>query len=122
MYVGCPDLVKVSVISLAPCHTAVRGRLHLAQIGLKRDKSASQNALKRIFKKIQDLSRFGDLRTIWPNLQSTLTSLSCAVRPSLGPRDGRFGFKVGPIGPKWDKSEAFSDQISVHLAPLRQMH
>ena len=31
-------------------------------------------------------------------------------------RDGRFGFKVGQIGPKWDKSGAFSDQISVHLA------
>ena len=29
----------------------------------------------------------------------------------------RFGSKVGPIGPKWDKSGAFSDQISVHLAP-----
>ena len=37
-------------------------------------------------------------------------------------RDGRFGSKVGQIGPKWDKSGAFSDQISVHLAPLRQMH
>ena len=36
------------------------------------------------------------------------------------PRDGRFGSKVGQIGPKWDKSGAFSDQISVHLA--RQMH
>ena len=24
---------------------------------------------------------------------------------------------VGQIGPKWDKSGAFSDQISVHLAP-----
>ena len=32
-------------------------------------------------------------------------------------RDGRFGSKVGQIGPKWDKSGAFSDQISVHLAP-----
>ena len=31
-------------------------------------------------------------------------------------RDGRFGSKVGQIGPKWDKSGAFSDQISVHLA------
>ena len=30
--------------------------------------------------------------------------------------DGRFGYKVGQIGPKWDKSGAFSDQISVHLA------
>ena len=29
-------------------------------------------------------------------------------------RDGRFGSKVGQIGPKWDKSGAFSDQISVH--------
>ena len=31
-------------------------------------------------------------------------------------RDGRFGSKVGQIGPKWDKSRAFLDQISVHLA------
>ena len=36
----------------------------------------------------------------------------------LSLRDGRFGYKVGQIGPKWDKSEAFSDQISVHLAPI----
>ena len=33
--------------------------------------------------------------------------------------DGRFGSKVGQIGPKWDKSGAFSDQISVHLAQGR---
>ena len=33
-------------------------------------------------------------------------------------RDGRFGSKVGQIGPKSDKSGAFSDQISVHLAHL----
>ena len=26
-----------------------------------------------------------------------------------------FGSKVGQIGPKWDKSRAFSDQISVHF-------
>ena len=32
-------------------------------------------------------------------------------------RDGRFGSKVGQIGPSWDKSGTFSDQISVHLAP-----
>ena len=37
-------------------------------------------------------------------------------------RDGRFGSKVGHIGPEWDKSEGFSDQISVHLARGRQMH
>ena len=33
-----------------------------------------------------------------------------------GYRDGRFGSKVGQICQKWDKSGAFSDQISVHLA------
>ena len=33
------------------------------------------------------------------------------------PKDGRFGSKVGQIGPKWDKSGTFSDQISVYLAP-----
>ena len=37
-------------------------------------------------------------------------------------RDGRFGSKVGQNGTKWDKSGAFSDQVSVHLAPGRQMH
>ena len=31
-------------------------------------------------------------------------------------RDGRYGSKVGQIGPNWEKSGAFSDQISVHLA------
>ena len=31
-------------------------------------------------------------------------------------RDGRFGSKLGQIGPKWDKSGSFSDQISVYLA------
>ena len=35
-----------------------------------------------------------------------------------GIREGRFGSKVGQIGPKWDKSGTFSDQISVHLAPM----
>ena len=30
-------------------------------------------------------------------------------------RDGRFGSKVGQIGPKGYKSGAFSDQISVQL-------
>ena len=30
-------------------------------------------------------------------------------------RDGSFGSKVGQIGPKWDKSRAFLDQISVHF-------
>ena len=37
-------------------------------------------------------------------------------------RDGRFGSKVGQIGPKWDKSGTFSDQISVHLAPSSQTY
>ena len=31
-------------------------------------------------------------------------------------REGRFGSKVGQIGPKLDKSGTFSDHISVHLA------
>ena len=38
------------------------------------------------------------------------------LTPVLGSRDGRFGSKMGQIGPKWDKSGAFLDQISVHLA------
>ena len=33
-------------------------------------------------------------------------------------RDVRFGSKVCQIGQIWEKSGAFSDQISVHLAPL----
>ena len=34
----------------------------------------------------------------------------------MGDRDGRFGSRVGHIGPEWDKSGNFLDQISVHLA------
>ena len=33
-------------------------------------------------------------------------------------RDGRFGSKVGQIGSKWDKSGAFSDQISEPFVPF----
>ena len=32
----------------------------------------------------------------------------------------RFGPKVGQIGPKWDKSGTFSDQISVHFGSPSQ--
>ena len=35
---------------------------------------------------------------------------------SISVRDGRFGSKVGQIGPKWDKSGTFSDQTSVHFS------
>ena len=54
---------------------------------------------------------------IGPKFGSNLTPLSPCV-PSIDAyiRDGRFGSKVGQIGPKWDKSWTFSDQISVHLA------
>ena len=48
-----------------------------------------------------------------------LTSLLCKCPCSC--RDGRFGYKVGQIGTKWDKSGSFSDQISEHLARERQM-
>ena len=48
------------------------------------------------------------------------TQIQTSIHP-LG-RDGRFGSKVGQIGPKWDKSGTFTDQISVHLAQGRQMH
>ena len=37
-------------------------------------------------------------------------------------RDARFGFKVGQIDPKRDKSGTFSDQISVHLARSSQTY
>ena len=30
-------------------------------------------------------------------------------------KDDRFGPKVGQIGPKWDKSGKFSDQISIYF-------
>ena len=61
-----------------------------------------------------DHKQHGFIVGTWEIKQSTQSTLSH--------RDGRFGSKVGQIGPKWDKSGAFSDQISVHLALLRQMH
>ena len=36
-------------------------------------------------------------------------------------RGVRFGLKVGQIGPKWDKSGTFSDQILVHFGAGRLM-
>ena len=45
--------------------------------------------------------------------------MNCGRRPGKSDsnyRDRRFGSKVGQIGPKWDKSGTFSDQISVQLA------
>ena len=53
---------------------------------------------------------------------STRTLSSLAVALCTERRVVRFGSKVGQIGPKWEKSGAFSDQISVHLARGRQMH
>ena len=61
----------------------------------------------------------------WQPTLSTTMAGSCSKSQrgasqsakSVTCRDGRFGSKVGQIGPKWDKSEAFSDQIPVHLAP-----
>ena len=52
--------------------------------------------------------------------QLNFSSIDQINLPSLGKvnqsRDGRFVSKVDQIGPKWDESGAFSDQMSVHLA------
>ena len=61
-------------------------------------------------------------KVIFKNPRLGSTSDIPARKQHNNTRDGRFGSKVGQIGPKWDKSGAFSDQISVHLAPPRQMH
>ena len=37
---------------------------------------------------------------------------------STGEKQGRFGYRVGQIGPKWDKSGTFVDQISVHFTEV----
>ena len=41
-----------------------------------------------------------------------------ASNKSVRLRDGRFGSKVGQIGPKWDKSGAFSAPDLSHLGPI----
>ena len=46
-----------------------------------------------------------------------MEDIICVLLFNIGPpmivesRDGRFGSKVGQIGPKWEKSGALSDQI-----------
>jgi len=40
---------------------------------------------------------------------------TCHHTCSTGLPELRLGPKVGQIGPKWDKSRTFSDQISVHF-------
>ena len=62
------------------------------------------------------MEQISSLHNVWLSLQST------QICELVDGRDGRFSSKVGQIGPKWDKSGAFSDQISVHLALPRQMH
>ena len=47
------------------------------------------------------------------------SDFSALARNATLSKDGRFGSKVVQIGPKWDNSGAFSDQISVHW---REMH
>ena len=42
------------------------------------------------------------------------------IRSCKSIRDRRFGYKVGQIRPKWDKSGTFSDQISVHFGSASQ--
>ena len=45
---------------------------------------------------------------------------SMSLNLSVCARDGRFGSKVGQIGPRGDRSGTFSDQISVHFRSLSQ--
>ena len=54
--------------------------------------------------------------------KSCLCFVEIQIEYSSWDRDARSGPKVGHINLKWDKSGTFSDQISVHLAPPRQMH
>ena len=53
-------------------------------------------------------------------LQTWRTSLGHVM--CLGIRDVRFGSKVAQIGPKWEKSGAFSDQIQYILARRAKMY
>ena len=50
--------------------------------------------------------------------QSSICSLDLSVlsgqdinAPTVQPRDARFGYKVGQIGPKWDKSDMKKPRI-----------
>ena len=62
-----------------------------------------------------ELGKLGEILLV-PFSVVNCVSVSLATGPPCV-RDGRFGSKVGQIGTKWDKSGAFSDQISVNLAP-----
>ena len=44
-----------------------------------------------------------------------MSSRLARIERRIHARDVRCGAKVGPIGPKWNKSGTFSDQISVHF-------
>ena len=43
----------------------------------------------------------------------TYRALFTDIDPPLNEMDARFNPKLSQIGPKWDKPETFSDQISV---------
>ena len=48
----------------------------------------------------------------------SLARLSARLQ-EMSHRGVSFDFKVGQIGPKWDKSGNFSDQISVHFGSAK---
>ena len=55
-----------------------------------------------------------------PSLYLCFSLLSLFAISSDSIRNVRFGLKVSHIGPKWDKSGAFSDQISLHFGSQSQ--
>ena len=51
---------------------------------------------------------------------TTLQAISLYGEKTIRDRGVRFDSKVGQIGPKWDKSGTYSDQISVHFGSESQ--
>ena len=51
-----------------------------------------------------------------------MTPVTDRYVPAAHAMDVHFGTKVGQIGPKWNKSETFSDQISVHFGLEAKMY
>ena len=99
-------------VTLSPFHSNIqRGQTNLIPLNWTREKSV---LITITFPYISPLSL--------PHLSSPYPPNSAIVLLKTTPvwrgnRDGRFCSKLGHIGPKCDKSGAFSDQISVHLAP-----
>ena len=63
----------------------------------------------------------GKIIVSWSSLELVACYITALSLSLIGNRDGRFGSNVGQIGPKWDKSGAFSGAPNALKSDLKSL-